>query len=385
MVKIKVAQDEIENIKEKIRDKGWTVDRNTTEVLPEANKDQFKKILKQKNINCESTIQISDLKELCKSKIFTSESENKLRDYIDKNNGKIEIVIQDFYIFFDTSEIRIKSFTHRSYMNFLNRKEIEKEVFLSFCKVIGINWKSVVDKDSIYYQSHSLLDSLVSFNHNEQINSFKHGLHTNQIFGVTHSCSYSRIWTLRRLEYEINRITLQKSKRIVITGSRYAKLDIDSMNNKFSDKNLNCLTKENVLIFFDLQDFVLENIENVVSSYWNNLITKVPQNTKGKLIMFLSNTNYDQEQIQQSLNTINIPTSSLFRLPTINDELASLLAEIYIRYNNKLEQNQDLMEISRNIIINSQNDAGNLLKNIYDKFLDNEQTQKELSLWQKYP
>jgi hypothetical protein len=43
------------------------------------------------------------------------------------------------------------------------------------------------------------------------------------------------------------------------------------------------------------------------------------------------------------------------------------------------------MEISRNIIINSQNDAGNLLKNIYDKFLDNEQTQKELSLWQKYP
>jgi chemotaxis methyl-accepting protein methylase len=157
------------------------------------------------------------------------------------------------------------------------------------------------------------------------------------------------------------------------------------MNNKFSDKNLNCLTKENVLIFFDLQDFVLENIENVVSSYWNNLITKVPQNTKGKLIMFLSNTNYDQEQIQKSLNTINIPRSSLFRLPTINDELASLLAEIYIRYNNNLEQNQDLMEISRNIIINSQNDAGNLLKNIYDKFLDNEQTQKELSLWQKYP
>ena len=62
MVKIKVAQDEIENIKGKIRDKGWTVDRNTTEVLPEANKYQFKKILKQKNINCESTIQISDLK-----------------------------------------------------------------------------------------------------------------------------------------------------------------------------------------------------------------------------------------------------------------------------------------------------------------------------------
>jgi hypothetical protein len=270
-------------------------------------------------------------------------------------------------------------------MDFLNCKEIEKEVFSSFCKVIGINWQLVVDKDSIYYKSHSLLDSLVSFNHNEQINSFKHGLHTNQIFGVTHSCSYSRIWTLRRLEYEINRITSQKSKRIVLTGSRYAKLDIDSMNNKFSDKNLNCLTKENVLIFFDLQDFVLENIENVVSSYWNNLITKVPQNTKGKLIMFLSNTNYDQEQIQQSLNTINIPTSSLFRLPTINDELASLLVEIYIKYKNNLEQNQDLMEISRNIIINSQNDAGNLLKNIYDKFLDNEQTQKELSLWQKYP
>jgi hypothetical protein len=151
MVKIKVAQDEIENIKGKIKDKGWTVDRNTTEVLPEANKYQFKKILKQKNINCESTIQISDLKALYKLEIFTSKSENKLRDYIDENNGKTEteIAIEDFYNFFDTNEIRIKSFTHRSYMDFLKPKEIEKEVFLSFCKVIGIHWQSVVDKDSI--------------------------------------------------------------------------------------------------------------------------------------------------------------------------------------------------------------------------------------------
>ncbi len=385
MVKIKVAEDEIDNIRQAIRDQGWNIDRNTTEVLPEANRYQFQKILRQENINCESTIQIGDLTNLFRIKVFTSESENKLRAYIDKQNGKTEVAIKDFYEFFDTNEIRIKNFTHRSYMNFLNCKEIEKEVFIAFCQVIGINWKSVVDKDSIYYKTHSLLDSLVLFNHSEQIIPFKNNLHKNQIFGVNHSCSYSRIWTLRRLESEINRITSRKSKRIVITGSRYVKLDIESMNNKFSDQNLNCLTKENVLIFFDLQDFVLENIEQIVSSYWNNLITQVPQNAKGKLIMFLLYKNYNQEEIQTSLNTINIPTSNLFNLPTINDELASLLAEIYMRYNNQLETSQNLIEISQKIIMDSQNDTGNLLRNIYDNFLNHQQVQKELSLWQKYP
>lgn len=384
MVKIKVAQDQIENIKQRIRDKGWNIDRNSSEVIPEANKQQLKKIFKNKNINYQTTIKISDLDILIKQdKRFTPNSENKLRDYIheQKENGRTEIEIQDFWEYFDQEEdIRLKSFTQRSYMDFISGKEIEKEVFQVFCEVIGINnWKSVVPQDSIYFHTYILSDSLAVFNHETQVRDFKIGLNDNQIFGVTNSCSYSCIWMLKRLETEICRLTTLKCKRINLRSSGYLSLEISNIKTKFSENNLDFLKKENIFVFLDTEPYTLEDIENLIENYWYPLLRKMPINAKGKLIMFLLNKESYQQELQKRLNLINIQKSNLFD----SEGIAALLSEIMLRNNHQSDEKP--LKIAERILNNSNNNTKNLLINIFTHFLQQpDQVKQELSRWEKY-
>jgi hypothetical protein len=392
MVKIKVAKDEIDNIKRKIKEKGWNIDRNTTQVIPKANQCKLESFFKEQNITYKKYIKIDDLRKLVKAKIITDKSENDLRDYIEEQEkSKVtEIPYGDFcnYFFNENSKeviakMRFKQITERTYKYFIeDAQEIDKEIFQIFCKVIGVNWRKVVDKDSIYYKSYSLLNSLVSFDHHKQVNLLKIKFNDNKPFLISNYCIYSRIWLLRRLETEITRITARKCRRINITGSQYIPLNNHSIQSKFSSNNLNLLSNENILIFCDLEFSYCSGIEMVISDYWNNLNKQIAQNNPGKLIMFLLNTNNDQE-LTQKLNAIKVNNTDLFALDNFQDDLAALLSELSIRHN--MMVSSDFIGLSQQMIKESKNDTGKLLTQIFNQFLEQKQVQNELDSWKNYP
>ncbi|MBD2207626.1 hypothetical protein H6G33_35435 [Calothrix sp. FACHB-1219] len=384
MVKINVAKDKIETVKQKIKTKGWTIDRNTSQLLPEANKYRFKKILEEQEINdCIEKIKITHLKKIkgivIKEKIFTPESENKFRDYLEKleQERKEYIDIDDLV---NSQEIRIKRFTHRNLMYFLEGKEIEKDVFIVFCKVLGIPWRTIVPKDSIYYKDYSLLNYLKHFDHHQQVNLLTIELsknhHQQKLFLANNKCQCSLTWMLRRLDAEISNFTKLKCRALSLLKSQYLSL-VNNNIETFLNENLSItsLEKNNILLILTIERY--EDITEI-NERLRLLIQNQPEQSKGKLVVLLI-INQDNYLVSGDLQKyiVQLDTS----LAYTKDDMAGLISKIAISMGKILNDSPHKAE---QLISKAQGNSLVLLREIYQLFeCDRDPTWEKL--WTQYP
>ncbi|MDJ0696189.1 hypothetical protein [Mastigocoleus sp. MO_188.B34] len=384
MVKIKIAQNKIETVKQTIRDKGWKIDRNTTKLLSEANKYKFKQILQHKKI-CGSQIKITKLKFVIQDKILTSKSENDFRDYLEKEQEQeieIDYLLDEIFFF---KEIRLKYFTHRELKGFLDGekgKGCDKDVFEVFCEVLDIPWWSLLPEDSPEYKLHNknyiLSEELKLFDHERQVNLLRIGLYEQKIFIVNNKCNCSLTWMLRRLEAEIysfhklkfRHFTPNKNKSRYLSSAKYHET-------VFHEIDIRHLKEENILIVLEIENY--EQIKSMILSYWQSLIKEIPNENRGKLVMFLiaDKSNVD---IYDDLQTHVIELST--ELKYDREGIAGLIYKIADRCKHKSLERPG--EIANKLISDCQDKPLDLLKVIY-QFFSIERDKNWMKLWTEYP
>ncbi|MBW4632331.1 MAG: hypothetical protein KME30_10645 [Iphinoe sp. HA4291-MV1] len=397
MVKIRASKEGIEKINKCREDKRWTKDQNS-EALVITSQQQFRRAVKENlpvTSEDDTRLCIEQLQILLQKNIFTSDSTNKVWEYLNrlKTRNTLHITIGRFLQFIESKDIHLKGITYRNWQIFLQGKEIDKDVFLAFCEALGIeDWSSVAVLPLIYTKDSTkqtrLLEGLSLFNHQQQIDLLLSNLaNQKRAFLIANPCHYSRTWMLRRLEAEIYVTMRLKCQPISLTGSQYSSLRIGELKNRFhteycQTKLVKLLKQENLLLLLDIDTYDLERLEQLIEEFWQPLVSQVPKNT-GMLLMFLlaSHCNNDWQEKWQKSSTLS---EQITELPPEHSfgvrDVAQVLPKIAIKLGQPLLGQE--ATIANSLINKSHGSSEKLLLEMYRYF---ECRTTEFSLWQRYP
>ncbi|MDJ0773504.1 MAG: hypothetical protein QNJ49_08755 [Mastigocoleus sp. MO_167.B18] len=389
MKKIKVADKNIQNIKDKIKEKGWTLHYTSPNYfLIEVNKYKFKKIVEEKlkkDFDKISEIKKEDFEKI--EEEFTDSSYKVVHKCFEEQECVHKNKILDL---FETippyskreSCINLKKVIRRNFDNFTKAKEIDIDIFQLFCEVLDIPWWSLLPEDSPEYKLHSknniLSEELKLFDHERQVNLLRTGLFEQKIFIVNNKCNCSLTWMLRRLEAEIysfhqlkfRHFTPNKNKSRYLSSAKYHETVFNEIDIKY-------LKEENILIVLEIENY--EQIRSIILSYWQSFIKEIPNENKGKLAMFLiaEKPNVD---IYDDLQTHVIELSTEIQYDV--EGIAGLICKIADRC--KHTSLEEPRKIANKLISDCQDKPLDLLKVIYQNF-SVERDKNWMKLWTEYP
>ncbi|MFS0518792.1 hypothetical protein ACEYW6_29420 [Nostoc sp. UIC 10607] len=396
MVLIKASPEGIEQIKQSIKHKGWTVSgdrKNNADALIIVSQQLFKKYVKKYlkiNNADEEPLTSEQLTKLVnqEQKIFTPTATNKVNTYIYQLK-KQKFTIKDFIEEIEIQCLYADRVTSRNWRYFQKGKEIDDDIFEAFCTALEIkNWDNFAIYHPIYNKNATdqtrLVEGLSSFNHRTQIKLLKTNFsNPNKPFLVANTCKYSQTWMLRRLELEIENTNRLKCKPFLLSGSQFSSRSINELSNRFEEQYpitrlVKSLKNENLLVVIDNP----YDCKEIINDFWMPLVKKLTTTkTPGIMFMFLLSNNQANEREIESTQIIELPPANPFKEED-KEDIVNALLDIGAKIQNPLSQD-NAEKIADILIQKSNGDTLKLLQEIYNHFKS--KTTNFADVWQKYP
>ncbi|MBE9143552.1 hypothetical protein [Planktothrix mougeotii] len=331
--------------------------------------------------------------------IFTDDSKEKVLTIIDQliANDYTDLNLKIFYNFFDKYELRTDRITSRNWNDFLKGKSIDEDIFIAFCSVLGVSWEEVVYRETSFQYKDStkatlLVQVLDTFNHKEQKDIVCNNLalnHAPKAFLVINSCSYSRTWMLRRIEYEIKTFGKEVEPEDFLSKSQYTSLSIEDLNSKFNqkypDQLLNEVLKSKyIFLIVNVDKYNFDDFKDLINQFWKPILARVNPEKPGKILMFMISSDKGNDW-QTEWKNCDMLKDAIAELTPANSFQAKDLIEILPRIALKLDKTlkEDPATLSQSILEKGQGETEKIIKALYQQF--NCKQQDLIRQWQTYP